>query len=276
MRIFTSWSGDRSKAAALGLKSLLQDLFEETVQVFVSEHITPGEAWPQRLGTELEQSEFGILCLTRDNWQSPWLLFEAGAIAKKFASSRVVPYLIDELPAASDRSPLAQFQHVRADREGTYRLVEAINGIRDNPKPTDRLERSFTKWWPDLEQTLKTVQASNPAQPPVRSDRDLLETILQRLETWSQSRHQSYVDLPPIELTHLRNLRDHPDLSYRRDSNLQKELRHLRDIGLIKNKKPIADLPPSFQLGHHFDITDKGKDYLQNVAPVPGEQPGTP
>ncbi len=274
MRIFTSWSGDRSKAAALGLKSLLQDLFEEAVQVFVSEHITPGEAWAQRLGTELEQSEFGILCLTRDNWQSPWLLFEAGAIAKKFASSRVVPYLIDELPAASDRSPLAQFQHVRADREGTYRLVESINGIRDNPKPNDRLERSFAKWWPDLEQTLKTVQASNPAQPPIRSDRELLETILQRLETWSQSRQQSYVDLPPIELTHLRNLRDHPDLSYRRDSNLQKELRHLRDIGLIKNKKPIADLPPSFPLGQHFDITDKGKDYLQNVAPAPGEQPG--
>ncbi len=274
MRIFTSWSGDRSKAAALGLKSLLQDLFEEAVQVFVSEHITPGEAWAQRLGTELEQSEFGILCLTRDNWQSPWLLFEAGAIAKKFASSRVVPYLIDELPPASDRSPLAQFQHVRADREGTYRLVESINSIRDNPKPNDRLERSFAKWWPDLEQTLKTVQASNPAQPPARSDRELLETILQRLETWSQSRQQSYVDLPPIELTHLRNLRDHPDLSYRRDSNLQKELRHLRDIGLIKNKKPIADLPPSFPLGQHFDITDKGKDYLQNVAPVPGEQPG--
>ncbi len=118
------------------------------------------------------------------------------------------------------------------------------------------------------------MQASNPAQPPARSDRELLETILQRLETWSQSRQQSYVDLPPIELTHLRNLRDHPDLNYRRDSSLQKELRHLRDIGLIRNKKPIADLPPSFPLGQHFDITDKGKDYLQNVAPVPGEQPG--
>lgn len=276
MRIFTSWSGDRSKDAALGLKSLLQDLFEEAVQVFVSEHITPGEAWAQRLGTELEQSEFGILCLTRDNWQSPWLLFEAGAIAKKFASSRVVPYLIDELPAASDRSPLAQFQHVRADREGTWRLVEAINSIRDNPKPSDRLERSFTKWWPDLEQTLKTVQASNPGQPPIRSDRELLETILQRLETWSQSRQQAYVDLPPIELTHLRNLRDHPDLNYRRDSNLQKELRHLRDIGLIKNRKPITDLPASFKLGEDFDMTAKGYSHLQNVAPAPGEEPGTP
>jgi hypothetical protein len=263
MRIFTSWSGDRSKAAALGLKSLLQDLFEETVQVFVSDHISPGEAWAQRLGTELEQSEFGILCLTHDNWQSPWLLFEAGAIAKKFASSRVVPYLIDELPGASERSPLAQFQHVRADRDGTYRLVEAINSSRDNPKPDDRLRRSFEKWWPDLDQTLRTVQASNPAQPPVRSDRELIETILQRLETWSQTRRDPQPDLPPVEVTHLRNLRDHPDLAYRRDSTLQKELRHLRDLGLIKNRKPIADLPASFQIGQHFDMTDKGSDYLQ-------------
>jgi hypothetical protein len=70
MRIFTSWSGERSKAAALGLKSLLQDLFEDAVQVFVSDHISPGEAWAPRLGTELEQSEFGILCLTQENYQA--------------------------------------------------------------------------------------------------------------------------------------------------------------------------------------------------------------
>ena len=274
MRIFTSWSGDRSKAAALGLKSLLQDLFEETVQVFVSDHIMPGEAWAQRLGTELEQSEFGILCLTRDNWQSPWLLFEAGAIAKKFASSRVVPYLIDELPPASDRSPIAQFQHVRADREGTYRLVESINATRDNPKAPDRLARSFEKWWPDLEQTLKTVQASTAVQAPVRSDRELLEAILLRVD--SLARHESRIELPPIELTHLRNLRDHPDLTYRRDPNLQKELRHLRDQGLIKNRKPIADLPPTFELGQHFDLTDKGKEHLQNIVPLPIELSGAP
>ena len=274
MRIFTSWSGDRSKAAALGLKSLLQDLFEETVQVFVSDHIAPGEAWAQRLGTELEQSEFGVLCLTRDNWQSPWLLFEAGAIAKKFASSRVVPYLIDELPPASDRSPVAQFQHVRADREGTFRLVEAINGIRENPKASDRLARSFEKWWPDLEQTLKTVQTSNTSQPAVHSDRELLETILQRID--GLSRIESRIDLPPIELTHLRNLRDHPDLLYKRDANLQKELRHLRDTGLIKNRKPIADLPATFQLGEHFDLTEKGLVHLQNIVPVNVAPPDTP
>jgi len=83
MRIFTSWSGERSKAAALGLRSLLQDLFEDAVDVFISEHINPGEAWAVRLGRELEESEFGIICITQENAHAPWLLFEAGAIAKK-------------------------------------------------------------------------------------------------------------------------------------------------------------------------------------------------
>jgi hypothetical protein len=266
MRIFTSWSGERSKAAALGLKSLLQDLFEEAVEVFVSDHISPGEAWAQRLGTELELSEFGILCLTQENFQAPWLLFEAGSIAKKFGASRVVPYLIDELPPASERSPLAQFQHVRADRVGTHRLVESINSIRENPKPLDRLERSFAKWWPDLEQTLNGLQASGRAQPAIRSERELLETILQRVEGLWQAHSESrgsaaYV--PNVELVHLRNLRDRPTTTYTRGPTLQKELRHLRDLEFIKNKKPIADLPASFQLNQYFDLTDKGKGRLE-------------
>jgi hypothetical protein len=269
MRIFTSWSGDRSKSAALGLKSLLQDLFEEAVQVFVSDHISPGEAWARRISTELDQSEFGILCMTQENFQSPWLLFEAGAIAKKFETSRVVPYLIDELPPTADKSPLAQFQHVRADRDGTYRLVVTINSFRENPKPTDRLERSFARWWPDLEQTLKNLQASNRTQLAIRSDRDLLETILQRVEgLWTaHSESRGYAtNVPSPELVHLRNLRDQPTTKYARGVTLQKELRHLRDLGLIKNRKPIADLPMSFQLNECFDLTDKGKDYLQGMA----------
>ncbi len=260
MRIFTSWSGERSKAAALGLKSLLQDLFEDAVQVFVSDHISPGEAWAQRLGTELERSEYGILCLTQDNFQAPWLLFEAGAIAKKFGTSRIVPYLIDELPPAAERSPLAQFQHVRADRDGTHRLVEAINSIRETPKPMDRLERSFAKWWPDLEQTLNGLQTSRSAQPVDHSDRELLEAILHRVEELSKA-HAT--DLPNAEWVHLGNLRDHPATTYTRSGILQKELRHLRDLEFIKNRTPIADLPATFQLNQFFDLTDKGKDYLR-------------
>ena len=269
LHIFSSWSGERSKTAARGLKSLLEDLFSEGVEVFISDHINPGEAWAQRLGTELEQSDFGVLCLTQENFQASWLLFEAGAIAKKFGTSRVVPFLIDELPAVWERSPLAQFQYVRADRDGTYRLVETINSVRNNAQPADRLERAFAKWWPDFEQTLKELHASGQSQLVTPSDRELLEAILHRVEALYRARVESPdpgTSLPSVELRHLLNLRDQPTITYTRTGTLQKELRHLRDLGLIKNKKPIAELPESFQLNQSFDLTDKGKDHLKNVS----------
>jgi hypothetical protein len=284
MRIFTSWSGERSKSAALALKSLLQDIFEEAVQVFVSEHISPGEVWAQRLGTELEQSEFGILCLTHDNYQAPWLLFEAGAVAKRFGAAKLVPYLIDELPEDAERSPLAQFQHVRADRDGTYRLVQSINGVRDNPKATERLERSFARWWPDLDQTLQALRQDAGGQPQVRTEREVLNIILQRVEWLCQAQNSEGLTkpLPLAEVAHLRNLRDRPTTVYTRSWALQKELRHLRDSELIKNKKPIADLPEQFPLNQFFVLTEKGKDYLNEQTPLhalmrllgSAEQPG--
>lgn len=267
MHIFVSWSGERSKTAALGLKSLLEDVFQEYVKVFISDHINPGESWAQRLRGELEQSHFGILCLTQENFQAPWLLFEAGAITKKLDSSRVAPYLIDELPPAIDRSPLAQFQQARADREGTYRLVKSINEIRDAPKQNDKLERSFARWWPDFEKTLTGLRVPDQTQPAQRSDRELLEAIVQRLDSLAQPRSGSAVastELSGAAILHLMNLRDDPTKIYDRRDMLQKELRHLRDLGLIKNRLPIAALPDKFQLNQWFDLTDAGVEYLNN------------
>jgi hypothetical protein len=267
MRIFLSWSGDRSKAVALGLKSLLESTFPEAVEVFTSDHIDAGETWARRLESELEQSQFGVLCLTQDNFQAPWLLFEAGAIANKFGSARVVPYLIDDLPAAADRSPLSQFQHVQASREGTLRLVKSINTVRENPQLNEqKLETLFKGWWRDFEDTLKAIPAPAGKQPNPRSDREFLEAILQKVDILVQA-HQgsigSRLSLPNEELVHLLNLRHQPTITYTLHANLQKELRHLRDLGLIKNKQgPIGNLPKSFQLCEYFELSESGRDYI--------------
>jgi hypothetical protein len=274
MRIFLSWSGDRSKTAALALKSLLESTFPDAVDVFISDHIEAGETWTRRLQSELEQSQFGILCLTQDNFQAPWLLFEAGAIAKRFGSIdslagepvRVVPYLIDNLPSTADRSPLAQFQRVQADREGTLRLVKSINTLREKPQAEHRLEKFFGGWWRDLEQTLKGLDA--PVANPIsrQSDRELLETILQRIEMLVQARQGSTgprLNLPNEELAHLLNLQHQPAITYTLHADLQKELRHLRDLGLIKNKEgPIGNLPKRFQLKEYFELSEAGRDYV--------------
>jgi hypothetical protein len=275
MRVFVSWSGERSKAAALGLKSLLEDTFAEGVDVFISDHIDAGETWVLRLESELEQSQFGVLCLTQENFHAPWLLFEAGAISKKFGSARVAPYLIDELPPAADRSPLSRFQHVKADREGTFRLVKSINAVRESPQVNDRLERLFNKWWPDFEQTLKALPIPAGRQPDTRSEREVLEIILHKVDILVQAHKHSEeaaLRLPSEEIAHLVNLRDQPTAIYTARGNVKKELRHLRDLGLIKNKKgPIGDLPTTFQLDHYFELSESGRDrLLQSGTPKNG------
>jgi hypothetical protein len=256
-RVFVSWSGERSRSAALGLKSLLLDVLGERLDVFISAHMDPGVVWVQELGKELEGSDFGILCLTQDNVQSPWLLFEAGAIAKNFGAARVVPYLIDDLVLTG---PLNQFQHVKADRQGTLRLLESINALRDKPTQIDRLHRSFDKWWADLDQTLTNLPGA--ATPAIEvSDRNLLETIWQGVRSLLDSGAQSRANilaLPKAETAHLLNLRDRPEMVYTGRDSLKKELRMLRDLGLIRNSEPIAALPDKFNLKDRFSLTDTG------------------
>lgn len=268
MRVFISWSGDRSKTAALGLKSLLEGVFTEGVDVFISDSIEAGEAWSLRLNSEIEHSEFGVICLTTDNFQAPWLLFEAGAIAKKLGSVHVVPYLIDPPPAGAERSPLAQFQYVRATEEGTLRLVKSINGVRLNPLGDQRLEKSCRMWWGDLEQTLNGLSRApeKDTAGQLRPERDLLEAILKKVELIALEQPgdgELKFPLTNGEMTHLLNLRHQPSLIYKRSGSLQKEMRHLRDLGLIKNKGgPIGKLPDTFQLDQHFELSDLGLQQL--------------
>jgi hypothetical protein len=266
-RIFVSWSGERSRSAALGLKSLLVDVLGESLDVFISAHMDPGVVWVHELGKELEGSDFGILCLTRDNLQSPWLLFEAGAIAKNFGAARVVPYLVDALVLTG---PLNQFQHVRADRQGTLRLLEGINALRAKPMQLDRLHRSFDKWWADLEQTLANLPAATHPATDI-SDRNLLETIWQGVQSLLNSGAQTRANilaLPKAETAHLLNLRDRPEMVYRGGDSVKKEMRMLRDLGLIQNNQPIANLPKEFKLKDRLSLTDAGRQYVDTISPA--------
>jgi hypothetical protein len=58
-----------------------------------------------------------------ENQVAPWILFEAGALAKTIESTFVVPYLIDLEPPNINRGPLKQFQAKRANNP-TATLVE--------------------------------------------------------------------------------------------------------------------------------------------------------
>lgn len=95
MKVFLSWSGTKARFVATAMKVFLQDVNQRTIVWFSVSDILAGERWGLKLATELEGTDYGIICVTQESLQSPWTLFEAGALAKSVTGSRVCPYLID-------------------------------------------------------------------------------------------------------------------------------------------------------------------------------------
>jgi hypothetical protein len=167
---------------AKALAGWLPDVIQN-VETWMSENdLSAGSRWANELGRQLEECDFGVLCLTRESLTSPWLLFEAGSLAKHLDAARVVPYRLG-LKTTEVEFPLAQFQGVDANRSGTLSLLQSLNSFRDNPMSDDRLERVFSKWWPDLEKRIKRVPQSSAGDASIRGDRDLLEEILDLTRT---------------------------------------------------------------------------------------------
>lgn len=181
-RIFLSWSGERSKKVATILGGWLEDVLQ-TVDPFMSDtDIAAGDVWFDEIGNNLAASQFAIICITPENIESKWLHFEAGAIGmtrSEGARGAVVPYLLG-LGTTDLAPPLSLFQAVVADKQGTLRLVQTLNAVLPVQVDRHRLERTFDRWWPDLDSALGAIpEATGIGTPPAsRPDRELLEELL--------------------------------------------------------------------------------------------------
>ena len=160
MEIFISWSGLKSRAVAQAFNSLLPDLFVGKVSCWISsENIDPGVRWSKELFEKLEKSSFGIICVTQQNLNAPWIQFEAGNIAKVIEKSKVCPILIDLSPSGLKENPLHQFQAIGIQKDDIYKIVKLINkdlGSEDTLSK-DILERNFKRWWPDFKKILDNL-----------------------------------------------------------------------------------------------------------------------
>jgi len=98
MKVFISWSGDKSKQVAEWIDTWLQCTIQSSDPWLSSRSIDRGATWFTEIMNELSDTSIGIICLTKENKDKPWILFEAGAIAKGLSSSRVCTFLIDLEP----------------------------------------------------------------------------------------------------------------------------------------------------------------------------------
>jgi hypothetical protein len=162
VRVFISWSGASSRQLAEALRDWLPSVLHVVEPYMSAEDIAKGARWPQEVARQLDESEFGIICVTRDNQRSEWLNFEAGALSKSVLSGRVVPLLlgVDEI---DPRHPLWQFQSVTCERADVLRLVRDINKASLRALPGDKVQKSFDMWWPDLAARLADISRLHPA-----------------------------------------------------------------------------------------------------------------
>jgi hypothetical protein len=178
-KVFISWSGAMSQAVARALRDWLPSVIQAVEPWMSEDDIGKGIRWSSELAKQLEQTRVGVICLTPENLESPWIHFEAGALSKTLKNTHVCPYLF-ELKPVDISGPLAQFQLTRAEKEDTRKLVHTINEALDDEALTEtQLDKYFDRWWPDLEQQLEKIARTPEASEPQRSDREILEEILE-------------------------------------------------------------------------------------------------
>lgn len=182
MTVFLSWSGPRSKRIAEVLKTWLPSVIQAIKPFFSPDDVAKGSRWSGNVGSQLQDCSVGLIILTRENLEAPWIHFEAGALGKSLSQSRVCPLLFDGLEPTDVQGPLEQFQSAPFNETETKRVLKMINDeLKEGALEPDVFERVFGMWWPQLAADIEKAVAERgdeAAFPERRTDRDMLEEVL--------------------------------------------------------------------------------------------------
>lgn len=220
MKVFISWSGEQARELAELLNTWIPSVIQLAKPYFSPNDIAKGSRWNDEISKELEASEVGIICLTRDNLHSDWIMFEAGALSKNVEQSKVCPLLFGIEPT-DVKGPLESFQMAKFNRTEMKKLCQMINDQLGQSKLSQEVvDKVFTKFWPDLDEDVKKILERSPTSKDtetLRNDREILEEILTLTRSMSFHRdpskitaHISPKDLEEL-LTELETFFNHVD-----------------------------------------------------------------
>ncbi len=159
MKIFVSWSGTLSREIAEILKKWIPCILQHVDMFFSPEDIEKGADWNKKLSTELCKCNYGIICLTTENINAPWINFEAGAIAKSPDSK--ISVLMINLKPADITGPLHNYQATAFEKKEFFRLISSINTTSDSPLQPNVLKNTFDSIWPRLNREAQSAIQNN-------------------------------------------------------------------------------------------------------------------
>ena len=201
MNVFISWSGELSGQIANLLGSWIEDVLQDIKAWISTDDIDKGSLWFGDITKQLSETGVGILCLTQENMNAPWILFEAGALSKGLSKSRVCPLLIN-LAHTDLRQPLSQFNATLPNKDDMLKLVKTINAQKgDKGLSDDRVQKAFSRWWDEFDTKFKRVVSEyKPSEEKdQRHTKDMVAEILEMTRSLQKSIQQ--LGLPPVTLS---------------------------------------------------------------------------
>ena len=197
-KVFISWSGDLSNKLADAVRQWLPGVLQFVKPYFTPSDIEKGTKWASDIAGELESSDVGIICLTKENLAKPWILFESGALSKNLDSSRVCTLLFG-IDSTDLKGPLTTFQNTKFEKSDFKKLVKSINNTGGDSKLDDAvLDQVFEMWWDKLESQISEILNNHQNNDIVehRSERDILEEVLE-LSRLGARRRSMHMELHP-------------------------------------------------------------------------------
>ena len=197
MKVFLSWSGHKSHQVALVFRDWLPSVIQSITPYVSSEDIDKGARWSTDIAKELEDSSFGILCVTKENLEAPWLLFEAGALSKMMDKASVCPFIFD-IKRAEVKGPILKFQSTIFEKEDVKKLLVTLNkSCGDAGLKEELLTKTFEVWWPNLEESLNKIESEKSEDEKGNSDKSLNNEMLEEILELSRT-NQKILRSPEI------------------------------------------------------------------------------
>lgn len=160
--IFISWSGERSKMLAKAIAKKLNLIVPGTTSFMSEDDISKGERGLSVIENNLKKAIFGIICLTPENKDAPWINFEAGAISNQIQEQAKLSQIMFELePSDLSQSPLRQFQATFYTKDDFKKLFISIGSILDNEVIAKNISQYFEQFWPELKADIDKVLSTN-------------------------------------------------------------------------------------------------------------------
>lgn len=203
--VFISWSGLRSKHVASSLREWVHMVIQAAAPWMSDTDVEKGSRSLAEISRALQDIKIGISCLTPENLHAPWLLYEAGSLSKTIDDkTRLCTYLLGGLENKDVAPPLGMFQHTKANREETRRLLDTINrAVSTTPLDDKTLDKLFDRFWPDLEKSIETMPPVPTVTRPKRSVEDMVAEILEFTRAETNRRNREPFAVTPLSAQNL-------------------------------------------------------------------------